>query len=81
MIDDSTITVSHILIPWNKVQKVMEYKQMIESRSGIRKDTKLTIVYKTTDTRSKSICITPKDMDKPVAIINSIKKRIEITKI
>jgi glucan phosphoethanolaminetransferase (alkaline phosphatase superfamily) len=81
IIDDSTITIAKRVIPWNKVQKIIEYKQMIENGSGIRKVTKLAVVYKSNDNKSKTVNIVPKAMDKPVAIINSLKKRIEITKI
>ena len=79
IINDSSITISGKLIPWNKVQRIIEYKQMVESGSGIRKINRLSIIYQVTDNNSKTITITPKDIDKPVAIINSIKKRIDIS--
>ena len=77
-ITDSSITISKTLIPWNKVKKIIEYKQMVESGSGIRKVNRLNIIYETDTNKTKTICITPKNMDKPVAIVNSLKKRIKI---
>lgn len=78
-INDSNIEIANKNIPWKKVKKVISYKQMVENGSSIRKVNRLTVIYETEDNKKKTICITPQDMDKPIAIVNSIKKRIEIT--
>jgi hypothetical protein len=81
IIDDLSITISKKVIPWNKIQKIVEYKQMVESGSGVRKVSRLSIIYNKKDNEITTITITTNDIDKPVAIINSIKKRINITTI
>lgn len=80
-IDDSSITISGKVIPWNKVQKIVVYKQIIESGSGVRKVSRVSIMYLLHGSNTKTMSITPKDFDKPVALINSIKKRMAITAI
>lgn len=80
-INDSTIIISKLTIPWNKVKRIISYKQMIESGSGMKKANRLGIMYETDTKKIKTICITPKEIDKPIAIVNSIKKRMEITNI
>jgi len=77
-IDDSAIRVGSVTIPWDAVTRIVEFKQLTESGSGMRKIKRLSILYESDGNARKSLCVTPKDMNKPTALINSIKKRKSI---
>ena len=80
-VNDSLIQIGNQSIPWNRVTRIIEFSQMTESGSGIRKVIRIGIFYESDDKKSKSITVTPKDLNKPKALVSSIKKRKEIGKL
>lgn len=78
-VDDASIRVRNIEIPWNRVKNAIVARQMVESGHGTEMVKVLCIVYLNGANRRKTLAITLKNLNRPTAFMHSIEKRVTIS--